>query len=124
MDTKMKQQANRIESIRITFVAPLSTVSQYINIPFEVKKMRVVSCSYSSTAGIIPSYITIDLPKLGSGFIGYLDSISSTKTFEYVFDSPITIQGTYTFTMYNILTGIPTLQLQDVGMHFCIEFIQ
>lgn len=95
-----------------TILNPSSSLQQYINIPFKVKKIHVKGITYTAgRAGnqgnaTASRYLTILSSLVGNRPIGMVHadsqfSMGTLQDIEHVFQIPEVIQGYYDFTAYN-----------------------
>lgn len=99
----MERKANHIQLIQLSY-SDVSTLDAKINCPFNVKSVRFVSMSWTTNedpAVTDTFYIASTIP--GVPFVCFVDSITSNKSFEYIFSTPQQINGTYTFQSLNML---------------------
>lgn len=99
-DTK----ANHIQHIYYSGTLLLPRFDVSINCPFPVKRVRFISLTWHnnnappamSECGMLISNIP------GIPFLGFADSISSNKSWDYIYAAPQQISGTWTLEMRRI----------------------
>lgn len=92
--------------ISLSFTAGESTALASINIPFRVKKIHIKSAVYKAgtvqtTYVVLKSTLGLNAP-LGFLFRDTTYSTPSIQDIEIELKNPEVIQGTYTFTIFNV----------------------
>lgn len=119
---------NIIKPIFLRFPVGVSDASLNVDIPFPVKKLRCVSSSWSSVDqtfdGLGLTYVTANL-KDNQNFLCILEMTRANpnNAFEYIYPSPATIKGNYTFSVCRI-NGIPFQPINSLDVFLILEFLQ
>ena len=94
-----------------------STVATFINVPFLVKRIRVVFLDDNSTT---QHYVGSTLIP----FVGCVGTLVPNQGVEYVFPMPQAVNGTYTFTSYAYANAPSTPQTTTNPVICVLDFRQ
>ena len=142
----MKQKSNKIEVMTLNFQSGVNTVSKDINIPFPVKKIKVLNITWRSTdstfydgtiddkkspevqltfpsLALRTSYGYLNCNLQDVQILGVLDASPVVFPIKYIYGTPVNIKGSYQFSLHEIDKTLNT-NITDLYILLTLEFLQ